>query len=231
MADIKTHQTIWQVKPDPIDGTPRDEWPETHRKGYFEFDFPRESVNAFKDFPNVNEMWHYYAYGDAHYDDSTPWSMDGGLTENTGGLWLKKKQTILSENLPFSDAVGIDGKDMRIETTTEGNNIRATKTIGDNLRKDISIGVPAQKQNYFFLPAIVYNNTTLTAAPANGNWIYYGCSSQALYIHYQPTYGYNSSLGTWCIMFKRSDNSAQLWTYVGYNQPLPAGPIVASWFK
>ena len=139
--------------------------------------------------------------------------------------------TILSENLPFSDAVGIDGKDMRIETTTEGNNIRATKTIGDNLRKDISIGVPAQKQNYFFLPAIVYNNTTLTAAPANGNWIYYGCSSQALYIHYQPTYGYNSYLGTWCIMFKRSDNSAQLWTYVGYNQPLPAGPIVASWFK
>ncbi|MBR6445258.1 MAG: hypothetical protein IKS94_02325 [Prevotella sp.] len=94
------------------------------------------------DLPNANELYSYAKYGDPHWDNTTAWSLDGGLTEYTGGIWLKKKQYI-SE---FSSTVGMNGVDMR---STE-------KTFYDPL----SSGKPDDSviDQYFFLPAAgLYN--------------------------------------------------------------------------
>lgn len=99
-----------------------------------------------KDMPNANEMYWYIVNGDPRWDETTPWTIDGGLTEYTNGLWLKKKATILAEGKEFSSTVGKDGVDMRL--TFKGHSVRNSLT---------SLSV-AERSKYFFLPALGYKN-------------------------------------------------------------------------
>ena len=93
--------------------------------------------------PNANEMYSYLAYGDPRWDGTTLWSCDGGLTEYTGGAWLKKRSAIGSQ---FSDVVGLDGFDMRSVERAYSVNGATYRTGG----KPVSTVI----DQYFLLPAL-----------------------------------------------------------------------------
>lgn len=109
----------------------------------------------FKKLPNVNEMFWYASRGDAHWVESNEIYSYGDHLWYIGGIWLKKKSTILRDNPDVSehrfsnsypDSYGVD-KDWR---TTNGND-----PIPDPQFTPIQ-GAPANTDDYFFLPALGY---------------------------------------------------------------------------
>ena len=98
--------------------------------------------NISKDMPNANEMYWYVKNGNPTWDPLTIWSLDGGLTENSNGVWIKKKARILAEGGTFSSTIGMDDVDMRLVPKTY------TSTMSFKLLSS------AEKNVYFFLPAI-----------------------------------------------------------------------------
>ena len=102
------------------------------------------SVNPlFNKLPNANEIGWYVLKGDAHWDNSTQWTVFGKTY--TGGIWLKKLSVIAKENGKEPAALkqaDPEGKDLR--ASYEYYNISpANGKPADNV-----IG------NYFFLPAL-----------------------------------------------------------------------------
>ena len=118
-----------------------------------------------KDMPNANELYWYIVGGDPRWDNTTPWSNDGGLTERTGGIWIMTRAAILAAGRTFDPNVGKNNVDMRA--------IYLTHTVATSAYR--TGGRPADTSNYFFLPAQGdYRNGSLNNPGAYG---YYWSSS------------------------------------------------------
>ena len=118
-----------------------------------------------KDMPNANELYWYIVSGDPRWDNTTPWSNDGGLTERTGGIWIMTRAAILAAGRTFDPNVGKGNVDMR--ATFQGHSVNTTtyKTGGR----------PADTSNYFFLPAQGFYFSGSLDNPGTGG--YYWSSS------------------------------------------------------
>lgn len=100
--------------------------------------------------PNINEMLWYAYKGDPHWDDVKLWTIFGYLYK--GGLWLKKKSAIASDN----GGIGLNNmkesfgsKDYRLGTKDMQNEFPKKIDLDDAHRIP-----PVNKTNYFYLPAI-----------------------------------------------------------------------------
>ena len=132
-----------------------------------------------KDMPNANELYWYIVNGDPRWDNTTPWSNDGGLTERTGGIWIMTRAAILAAGRTFDPNVGKGNVDMR--ATYQGHTVNTTayKTGGR----------PADTSNYFFLPAqgYYYNGSLYTPGAGGYCWSsspYPGNSANAYYLDF-----------------------------------------------
>ena len=105
------------------------------------------SVNPlFKQLPNANEMAWYVEKGDAHWDNSTQWTVFGKTY--TGGIWLKKLSVIAKENSKeLADLKLKDPNDIDLRVSTDSYNI--SPNPGKPSDSEIS--------KYFFLPALGFN--------------------------------------------------------------------------
>lgn len=104
------------------------------------------SVNPlFKQLPNANEIGWYVLKGDAHWDNSTQWTVFGKTY--TGGIWLKKLSVIAQENGKEPAALK--------QADPKGNNLLQKSDYYYISPKN---GKPADSEigNYFFLPALGY---------------------------------------------------------------------------
>ncbi|EFA43454.1 hypothetical protein HMPREF0645_2132 [Hallella bergensis DSM 17361] len=114
--------------------------------------------------PNVNEMTWYVMKGDAHWDESTRWSVFGRIYR--GGIWLKKLSVIAKENnknlADFKESAS-DGTDWR--TISKEDGVTAKKGKPKNSEID----------DYFFLPALGYYE--LSTLLGLGTFTYYWTST------------------------------------------------------
>ena len=123
------------------------------------------ATNSAKDMPNVNDLTWYIQYGDPHFDGTTEWSLGG--VKQRGGLWLKKKEVIISEIQSSQPNVFVryrsyDGTDWR---NGRYNTLSTTPAAGR----------PSDTSDYFFLPALgYYGRDTLGSV---GTYCYYWSSS------------------------------------------------------
>ena len=103
------------------------------------------SNSLFKQLPNANEIGWYALKGDAHWDNTTQWTVFGKTY--TGGIWLKKLSVIAQENGKEPSALKL--KDPK------GNDLRASS---DYYYISPANGKPADSEigKYFFLPALGY---------------------------------------------------------------------------
>lgn len=101
-----------------------------------------KATNVCATMPNPNEMAWYILNGDPRWDDTTEWTIDGGASYQTGGVWIKKKQFITG----FSEEVAPNGLDYRSSNVGVSN----AKIGNDTYRTG---GKPNNSQ-YFFLPAL-----------------------------------------------------------------------------
>ena len=102
------------------------------------------SVNPlFKKLPNANEMGWYVLKGDAHWDNTTQWTVFGKTY--TGGIWLKKRSVIAQEN-------GKGSADLKYKDP-KGNDLGVSY---DSYGISPKNGKPADRVigKYFFLPAL-----------------------------------------------------------------------------
>ena len=125
------------------------------------------SGRSMRKIPSANEMTYYLRYGDIHRDNTTLWKIDGYRGDTTlcrGGIWIKKKAVIEAEGHPFSTTMSAYGIDLRYQSP--GNNymfrhynvdaqIPAAEASGGAVA-DVKYGVPANKNDYFFLPLLGY---------------------------------------------------------------------------
>ena len=105
-----------------------------------------EASNAlFKQLPGANEMAWYVLKGDAHWDNSTLWTVFGKTF--TGGIWLKKLSVIAQESGKGPAALK--------QADPNGRNLLASYKSYDVSPKN---GRPADSEigKYFFLPALGY---------------------------------------------------------------------------
>ncbi len=105
-----------------------------------------DAVNLCKDCPNVNEIAWYAEKGDPRFDADFLWTCMGHLRK--GGLWLKKKAKIASDNgktISDIENKAPDNTDWRIATSNVELSQKST-----NLTPPSSGDI----NDYFFLPAI-----------------------------------------------------------------------------
>ncbi len=124
--------------------------------------------------PNANEMTWYLKHGDIHYDNTTHWLISDktiyGMNPLVrGGIWIKKKEYITG----FKDNLSADGIDLRTTCPTNNNQYRNyvetyTGDMPSGAVKEVKVGVPANKEQYFFLPCLGYYHTSADATnPSN----------------------------------------------------------------
>jgi hypothetical protein len=162
-----------------------------------------QSTNACATMPNPNEMAWYVQNGDPRWDNTTQWTIDGGASYYTGGVWIKKKANITG----FSSTVAPNGKDLR----TEYGTVKNTST------SYVSSGKPANTSQYFFLPALGMFQTAGSVVSELGVTGYYWSSFASIYSTTLNETGYylgfdsnNIKVGGWrrghgCIAGKGSD--------------------------
>ena len=105
-----------------------------------------DAVNLCKDCPNANEMAWYAEKGDARFDADILWTCMGHLRK--GGLWLKKKAKIASDNgktISDIESKAPDNTDWRIATSPIVSNQTLT-----SLTPPSSVDI----NDYFFLPPL-----------------------------------------------------------------------------
>ena len=105
-----------------------------------------DAVNLCKDCPNVNELVWYAEKGDPRFDADILWTCMGHLRK--GGIWLKKKAKIASDNgktISDIENKAPDNTDWRITTSALASNQKST-----NLTPPSSGDI----NDYFFLPAL-----------------------------------------------------------------------------
>ena len=152
-----------------------------------------EASNAlFKQLPNANEIGWYVLKGDAHWDNTTKWTVFGKTY--TGGIWLKKLSVIAQEN-------GNEPAALK-QADPKGKDLRASS---DSYYISPANGKPADNVigNYFFLPALgYYLNGKLNDLGSNGHYWSSSAgprgSSLAYSLYVSSRYvnlGYNSRIG------------------------------------
>ena len=152
-----------------------------------------EASNAlFKQLPNANEIGWYVLKGDAHWDNTTKWTVFGKTY--TGGMWLKKLSVIAQENGKEPAALK--------QADPKGKDLRASS---DSYYISPANGKPADSVigNYFFLPALgYYLNGKLNDLGSNGRYWSSSAgpsgSSLAYSLYVSSRYvnlGYNSRIG------------------------------------
>ena len=105
-----------------------------------------DAVNLCKDCPNANELAWYGEKGDPHFDADILWTCMGHLRK--GGLWLKKKAKIASDNgktISDIENKAPDNTDWRI-ATSDVNLWQKSTNLPPPSSGDIN--------DYFFLPAL-----------------------------------------------------------------------------
>ena len=143
--------------PYPMVGDPRAENP----TGDVRTDF-------FKTLPNINEMFWYIHKGDPHWEEpSSHVVIRGGhlVTATIGGVWLRKKSAILSylktqESYPAT-LTWDEMKEAYWDTPTDTHVDYRMWHFGlmENV-KNIPHGIPANSDDYFFLPALHFYGTS-----------------------------------------------------------------------
>ncbi len=142
--------------------------------------------------PSANEMTYYLKYGDIHRDNTTLWKLDGARISGSmkpgyrgdttlcrGGIWIKKKAVIEAEGHPFSTTMSAYGIDLRYQSP--GNNymfrhynedaqVPAAEAAGGAVA-DVKYGVPANKDDYFFLPLLGYMHNVANSPGTRANFI------------------------------------------------------------
>ena len=121
-----------------------------------------EASNApFKQLPNANEIGWYVLKGDAHWDNTTKWTVFGKTY--TGGIWLKKLSVIAQEN--GKDPAALKLKDPKGDNLLQNSDYYSISPAN---------GKPADSVigNYFFLPALgfYYNGKLDTLGSSGGYW-------------------------------------------------------------
>ena len=131
--------------------------PRWYNESYPGYGISNPAIHSCKDLPNVNEMTWYAAKGDPRWDGDELWTTMGHLCK--GGMWFKKKAYISG----YNSNTAVDGTDWR----TNGN-------YNDWSSSNI-LPSAADANNYFYLPALGYYNTSqLANVVAHG---YYWSSS------------------------------------------------------
>ena len=95
----------------------------------------------FKTLPNANELSWYVVYGDPRWDDDELWTTMGHLYK--GGMWIKKKSVLLSENHYNTEKSADNITDLRTTYKSYQNN-----SLTSGLPSATDIG------KYFYLPAL-----------------------------------------------------------------------------
>ena len=95
----------------------------------------------FKTLPNANELSWYVVYGDPRWDDDELWTTMGHLYK--GGMWIKKKSVLLSENHYNTEKSADNITDLRTTYKLYQNN-----SLTPGLPTATDIG------KYFYLPAL-----------------------------------------------------------------------------
>ena len=119
-----------------------------------------------RNMPNNNEIYWYTENGDPHWDETSWWSVDYGKNVCTGGLWLKKKATILAEGKTFSEEYGIYPK------TGEQRDLRLPPYYYYYKSNSQEILPASVRDKYFFLPALAWYESY--SEIFTGNWRLYG---------------------------------------------------------
>lgn len=151
-----------------------------------------EGIHSATSAPNVNELCWYVEYGNTMRDDSEIWQYEGKLY--AGGLWMKKKATIIAEqgtSAPAMAAAAPNGTDYRTVGTT------------CYYSKNTKIGTPADGEKYFFIPGLSYStwshrsgwNFTYDPIVPGGSNIYFW-SSTVFSDYYEYAYNLFSGSGT-----------------------------------
>ena len=166
---------------------------ELAESAFHELQAPNQATQSCASMPNVNELYWYFVNGDPRWDNETKWSLDGGYSENTGGVWIKKKSVILAEGKTFDSNIGKNGVDARVTYMSHYVNNDTYKTGGK----------PADTSKYFFLPA-AGNKTSVgdivavgeagrywSSSPAPGNIGYYKLDFNSDRIAYYNDNGYS----------------------------------------
>ena len=142
------------------DGYPKSK-AEAPSRWYNEGEGSFEASNAlFKQLPNANEIGWYVLKGDAHWDNTTQWTVFGKTY--TGGIWLKKLSVIAQEN--GKEPAALKLKDPK------GNDLRVSEAHYDISPQS---GKPSDSEigKYFFLPALgYYINGKLDYLGSNGRY-------------------------------------------------------------
>ena len=105
-----------------------------------------DAVNLCKDCPNANELAWYAEKGDPRFDADILWTSMGHLRK--GGLWLKKKAKMASDNgttVANIESLAPDNTDWRIGTPSKSKNITITNLTSPST---------SEISNYLFLPAL-----------------------------------------------------------------------------
>ena len=105
-----------------------------------------DAVNLCKDCPNANEVAWYIEKGDPRFDADILWTSMGHLRK--GGLWLKKKAKMASDNgttVANIESLAPDNTDWRIGSSTIFKSITITNLTSPST---------SEISNYLFLPAL-----------------------------------------------------------------------------
>ena len=145
--------------------------PRWYNESYPGYGISNPAIHSCKDLPNVNEMTWYAAKGDPRWDGDELWTTMGHLCK--GGMWFKKKAYISG----YNSNTAVDGTDWR----TNGN-------YNDWSSSNI-LPSAADANNYFYLPALGYYNTSQLANVVTHG--YYWSSSADI----GGNYAYNLDFG------------------------------------
>lgn len=104
-----------------------------------------EGTHSAASAPNVNELCWYVEHGNSMHDESEIWRYEGKLY--AGGLWMKKKATIIAEQGTSAPAM--------VAAAPNGTDYRA---VGPecNYSKYVNNGAPTDSEKYFFIPYFNY---------------------------------------------------------------------------
>ncbi len=144
-----------------------------------------DAVNLCKDCPNANEIAWYAEKGDPRFEADILWTCMGHLRK--GGLWLKKKAKIASDN----------GKTISdIENKAPDNTDWRIATSNVNLSQKITNQTPPSSgdiNDYFFLPAIGAANDgpSLKLFSMTGQDASFWSSSATAILSQDTAYGFN----------------------------------------
>ena len=144
-----------------------------------------DAVNLCKDCPNANEIAWYAEKGDPRFEADILWTCMGHLRK--GGLWLKKKAKIASDN----------GKTISdIENKAPDNTDWRIATSNVNLSQKITNQTPPSSgdiNDYFFLPAIggANDDPSLKLFSMTGQDASFWSSSATAILSQDTAYGLN----------------------------------------